>query len=137
MPTIESFQKMEKITPEWLIDGLKRDTVLILDCRSQKDFQDGHIANAMNVNLPPLLMRRLKKGNMAASSAIQDNSMKDKFTSECNYKDIVMYECMACDVNANNSTLLSMLYEKLMKELCRVKVLSGMIMFSSYFYFLH
>lgn len=127
MPTIESFLNMDEVTSEWLTNGLKLDTVLVLDCRSQQDFLNGHIEGSMNVNLPPLLLRRLKKGNLAVSAAVQGNAMKDRFNSECNYKDIVIYESESSDVNSNSSTsnLLTLLHEKLVKENYKVKVLAG------------
>lgn len=126
MPTIESLLKMDEASAEWLVNGLKLETVLVLDCRSQQDYQNGHVEGSMNVNLPPLLMRRLKKGNLAISAAIQDCEMKERFSSECNYKDIVMYEYASTDLNANTSSgLLTLLHNKLVKENYKVKVLAG------------
>ena len=125
MPTIESLVKMEEVTADWLVNGLKLETVLILDCRSQQDFQAGHIEGSMNVNLPPLLMRRLKKGSLPISAAIQGNQRKEQFSTECNYKDIVVCDSLSADVNANTCNLLPLVHDKLVKENYKVKVLSG------------
>ena len=137
MPAIESLLQMDEITAEWLVNGLKLETVLVLDCRSQQDFQSGHIEGSMNVNLPPLLMRRLKKGNLTVSSAIQGNGMKEQFNAECNFKDIVMYDYHSTDVNANTCNLLTLLHDKLVKENYKVKVLAGVYLCRIYKYILH
>jgi len=125
MPTIESFYKMEEVSSEFVLNGIKTSTVLILDCRSQSDFQNGHIQGAMHVNLPPLLLRRLKKGSLAVATAVQGNDMKEKFSSECNYKEVIVYEAESCDINANCNNLLPLIHQKLVQENCKVKLLSG------------
>lgn len=125
MPTIESFYKMEEVSSEFVLNGIKGNTVLILDCRSQADYQNGHIRGAMNVNLPPLLLRRLKKGSLSVATAVQGNDMKEKFTSECNHRDIILYENECCDINANSNNLLPLIHQKLVQENCKVKLLSG------------
>lgn len=126
MPTVESFYNMEEVNSQFLLNGITTDTVLVLDCRSQSDYQDGHIDGAMHVNLPPLLLRRLKKGSLAVSTAVQGNDMKEKFSTECHCKDIVLYDCDSCDVNANSANLLPLIHQKLVQDNCKVKVLSGM-----------
>jgi len=137
MPTIESLSKMEEVSAEWLVKELQVDTVLVLDCRSQQDFHSGHIHGSMNVNLPPLLQRRLKNGNLSVSTAVQGNHMKEKFSSECAYKSIVMCEYSRYDINANNSNLLTLLYNKLVKDQHTVKILSGNAMFPTNVHLTH
>lgn len=116
---------MEEISAERLKCGLEADEVLVLDCRSQTDYQESHIMGALNVNLPPLLLRRLKKGSLKVANAFQCNDMKEKFTSQCTCRDIIMYDSQSSDINSNTSTVLTMVYDHLQKEGCTVKVLLG------------
>lgn len=125
MPIVERCAPMEEISAERLKCGLEADDVLVLDCRSQADYQESHIIGALNVNLPPLLLRRLKKGTLKVANAFQCNEMKEQFTTQCKCKDVVMYDSTSCDINANASTVLSMVYDNLQQEGCKVKVLLG------------
>lgn len=117
---------MNECSAEWLKDSLRLDTVLVLDCRLQVDYQMAHITSSMNVNLPPLLQRRLKKGNLTVATTIQNNEKKELFAKECKFKDIVLYDSTSCDSNANTSSVLSLLYAKLVQDGCKVQILKGM-----------
>lgn len=125
MPSVERCKLMEEISAERLKCGLEADDVLVVDCRPQIDYQQSHVIGALNINLPPLLLRRLKKGSLKVANAFQCNDMKEKFTSQCKCKDVIMYDSHSCDINSNTSTVLSMVYDHLQKEGCKVKILLG------------
>lgn len=113
------------ITADRLRSALDDNGVLVLDFRSQPDFQKGHVIGSMNVNIPPLLQRRLKKGSLSLPTVFSCHDMRDRFTKECKCKEVVMYDTLSCDMNANTSNLLYLVYDTLRRDGCRVKVLSG------------
>lgn len=89
-------------TPGHLTDRLKAgETILLLDCRSQTEYTRCHIRGAINVSLPSLMLRRLKKGNLKMSCIIQNNEAKEKFTKLWKTHDIVLYDDNTTDPNAN------------------------------------
>lgn len=126
MPSLERITNMQDhISAERLRSALDQNEVLVLDFRSQLDYQKGHVIGSMNVNIPPLLQRRLKKGSLSLPTVFSCREMRARFTAECKCKEVVMYDSITCDINANTSNLLYLVYDTLQRDGCRVKVLSG------------
>lgn len=112
-------------TIDWLAAALRQQRVLLLDCRSSCEFDGAHIAGSINVSLPTLVQRRLKKGNLSVAAAIQCSQVRDKFESQCRTHDVVLYDHSAGDASGAPSSLVTLLFEKLTEEGCAVKVLEG------------
>ena len=51
-------------------DGEINKQVIVVDCRPSAAFSSGHIIGAENISLPPLLVRRLSKGQLATSAVL-------------------------------------------------------------------
>lgn len=125
----------EMYRPETLHGDLcAKERLLLLDCRSCGDYSKSHIVGAVNVTLPSLMLKRLKKGTLNISCVIQNNEAKEKFNK--NYKThlLVLYDECSTDLNANPSGVLSLLVKKLKDDGCRVKFLLGKFIALRLFY---
>ncbi|KPP56715.1 dual specificity protein phosphatase 7-like [Scleropages formosus] len=65
---------MPSKTAEWLQEELASGAraLLLLDCRAHELYESSHIETAMNVAIPGLMLRRLKKGNLPIRSLRDD-----------------------------------------------------------------
>lgn len=107
----------EYCSPEQLRDQLKTSksakSLLVIDCRSQSEFARSHIRGAINIFLPSLMLKRLKRGNLNISSVIQNNEAKEKFTKNFKSATIVLYDDCSTDMHANPSSVINLLLKKL------------------------
>lgn len=117
----------ENATALWLAQHLDGgEDVLVLDCRSPEDFDASHIAGAIHVTIPTLMMRRLKKGNLAIASVIGCSEGKERFKSKCRTQAVVCYDENTSDVEVNPTSVVSLLVKRLSDEGCRACVLQGL-----------
>ena len=122
----ENFIMTVFLGPEWIAQELRNDIeMLVLDVRSHSDFQASHIRGAINVSIPTLMLRRLKKGNLTVSSVIQSNEGKEKFNQMSKTHTIVVYDDCTTDTNTNPTSVLNLLSRKLREDGCRVCCLQG------------
>lgn len=128
MPCVDFVMKMsaEFCSPEWLIDSLRSgEKVLVLDCRPQNDFVRSHIQGAINISLPNLMLRRLRKGNLKTSCLIQNNEAKEAFNKLWKSHKIVIYDECTTDLNSNPSTVVDLLMKKLRQDGGNASCLAG------------
>ncbi|XP_061178943.1 dual specificity protein phosphatase 7-like [Saccostrea echinata] len=128
MPCIERVMKMsgEFCSPEWLRESLRAgEKVLLMDCRPQNDYVRSHIKGAINVTLPNLMLRRLKKGNLKISCLIQNNEAKETFNRLWKTHKIVIYDECTTDSNSNPSSVVDLLMKKLRQDGANVSCLTG------------
>lgn len=127
MPCVDFVMKMsaEFCSPEWLIDSLRSgEKVLVLDCRPQNDFVRSHIQGAINISLPNLMLRRLRKGNLKTSCLIQNNEAKEAFNKLWKSHKIVIYDECTTDLNSNPSVV-DLLMKKLRQDGGNASCLAG------------
>ena len=109
------------------LDAVLRDgkTVLILDCRPQADYVRSHVKASINITLPGLMVRRLKKGNLKIQCVIQNNEAKDKFNKLWKTHDIILYDQSSTDNNCNTSVTVDLLMKKLQQDGASARILDG------------
>lgn len=140
MPSISLISGLEKIfndmnqlaTIDWVHGQLRTDDdgrILVLDCRLQTDYANGHIRGAINVTLPSILLRRLASDKVSISSLIKCNESREIFLK--NWKTHTVVLCgdetdplMPNPVSPCGSTL-PILYRKLQQDGCQVVYLQG------------
>ena len=112
-------------TCDWLGDQLDGgNQLLLLDCRPQGEYQEGHIEGAIHVALPTLMLRRLRKGNLSISSVIGAEN-REMFERKCKTVTVVIYDDSRTDTNANPTSVVGLLARRLKEDGCSVCVLSG------------
>ena len=97
-------------TVSWFSDQLSRGSfLLLLDCRPFAEFARSHVRGAINLTIPSLMLRRLKKGaNFAISSFITSDEGKAQFNRNLLHASgIVLYDSVTSDLSAvcTNSAL--------------------------------
>ncbi|XP_046555536.1 dual specificity protein phosphatase 7-like [Haliotis rubra] len=131
MPCLEVFNSMSSdigdfCSPEILCDEMRNgEKVLLLDCRCQADYIRSHVAGSINVTLPSLMFKRLKKGTLQIATVIQKNEAKERFNKCCKTHLIVLYDECSTDLNANPSSTINLLVKKLRQDGCRASFLLG------------
>lgn len=136
MPCKEVFNIMNNelgdyCCPDGLRDELSKNAknLLIVDCRSQSEYSRSHVRGAINITLPSLMLKRLKRGNLNISSVIQNNEAKERFTKNSKSATIVLYDECSTDLNANPSSVINLLVKKLRQDGCRASFLLGKFFF--------
>lgn len=133
MPSRESFNfnimscdTLDCCSPERLRDEIRNNgKVVILDCRAQAEYVRAHIRQAINISLPSLMQKRLKRGSLNISSVIQNNEAKERFSRTCKSHLIVLYDECSTDLSANPSSVISLLVKKLRQDGSKVSFLIG------------
>lgn len=97
-------------TISWLSDQFSNGAfLLLLDCRPYAEYARSHIQEAINLTIPSLMLRRLKKGtNFAISSLIASEKYKAQFNRSLRLATgIVLYDSGTSDVSSvcTNSAL--------------------------------
>lgn len=71
---------MDTVTKEWLQSELRSPTksLIVLDCRSYNEFQEGHIRSAVNFSIPSLILKRLATGKIDLTSTIKCRDLKQR-----------------------------------------------------------
>ena len=107
-------------TISWLSDQLSNGTfLLILDCRPYAEFARCHVQGAINLTIPSLMLRRLKKGtNFAISSLITSEESKAQFNRNLRLASgIVLYDSETNDVsNVCTNGALAVLLKKFSED---------------------
>nr|CAB3240222.1 DUSP6.9 dual specificity phosphatase [Phallusia mammillata] len=105
----------------------RQDDVLLLDCRSNEEYRHGHISGSHNIVLPQLMMRRLKANKLSLKSLVPPNFRQEKeaFLNKCTTYQVVLYDHFTAELNNNDSSMLSLLYNRMSNEGCKVFVLQG------------
>ncbi|KAJ8385390.1 hypothetical protein AAFF_G00190110 [Aldrovandia affinis] len=120
---------MPSKSAEWLQYELESvgSSLLLLDCRSHELFDSSHIETAINLAIPGLMLRRLKRGNLPIRSIIPNNEDKDKFLKRCKADTVVLYDEAISDwqENGSASSVLGLLLQKLRDDGCKAYFLEG------------
>lgn len=119
---------MSSKSAEWLQDELQSGggSLLLLDCRSHELFESSHIESAINLAIPGLMLRRLKKGNLPIRSIIPNNEDKEKFARRCKTDTVLLYDEATADWQESGAgSVLGLLMHKLRDDGCRAFYLEG------------
>ncbi|XP_006006464.1 dual specificity protein phosphatase 6 [Latimeria chalumnae] len=116
-------------TVAWLKEQLeiRSDNLLVMDCRSQEVYESSHIESAINVAIPSIMLRRLKKGNLPMRSLLSNGEDREKFARRCCSDTIVLYDENSSDWNENidGDTVLGLLLKRLKDDGCKAFYLEG------------
>ena len=123
-------ETMMMASRQWLsqqLDSVDDGTpgVLLLDCRAPNDYNASHVVGAIHVAIPPLLLRRLKKGNLAVTTVISGNEGRDQFTRRCQEETLVVYDDSSSESNVNPTGIAWLLLKKLRGDGHRARLLNG------------
>ncbi|XP_066922104.1 dual specificity protein phosphatase 6-like [Clytia hemisphaerica] len=88
------------------------EKILIIDCRTLNEYSKGHIEGAINLFVPSLMLRRLKKGNVPLKNFVNSDIAKEKFENRSSCDKIVLYDESSTTVTADS--ILEILSKKLL-----------------------
>lgn len=113
--------------PDRLRDEISKNSksLQIIDCRSQSEFTRSHVRGAINITLPSLMLKRLKRGNLNICSVIQNNEAKERFSRYSKTATIVLYDECSTELHANPASVINLLVKKLRQDGCRASFLLG------------
>lgn len=115
--------------PDQLRDEISKNpkgqSLLVIDCRPQSEYSRSHIRGAINIILPTLMLKRLKRGNLNIASVIQNNEAKERFTKNFKSATIVLYDECSTDLHANPSSVINLLLKKMKQDGSRTTFLLG------------
>ncbi|CAG07070.1 unnamed protein product, partial [Tetraodon nigroviridis] len=124
---------MSSKSAEWLQEELESGagSLLLLDCRSHELYESSHIESAINLAIPGLMLRRLKKGNLPIRSIIPNNEDKEKFVKRCKTDAVLLYDEASSErqESALGSSVLGLLLQKLRDDGCKAFYLEGAFSF--------
>lgn len=85
--------EVDTVTKEWLQTELRSlsKSLIVLDCRSSNEFQEGHIRSAVNFSIPSLILKRLASGKIDVTSTIKCRDLKQRIQSAYNSSLFVLY----------------------------------------------
>lgn len=114
----------------WLATQLTNGSqVLLFDCRPFNEFARSHITGAINLTIPGLMLRRLKKGtNFSVTSLITSEEGKAHFTKNLPIAtSIVLYDSSAQDLSSVSlNSALGVLLKKFSEDIkVPVRLLEG------------
>ena len=113
-------------SPESLRKQLCDGEVLVLDYRPNSTYTRSHIEGALNLSVPGILLRRLKRGKVAFRCFIHGDEGKERFARKSHLVPVVLYDENSSDVNANSDSPFVLLLKKLQDEGCHATYLQGM-----------
>ncbi|MEQ2299378.1 Dual specificity protein phosphatase 7 [Ameca splendens] len=126
---IVTVMMMSSKSVEWLQDELESGTgaLLLLDCRPHELYESSHIESAINLAIPGLMLRRLKKGNLPIRSIIPNNEDKDKFVKRCKTDVVLLYDEATSERHESGlgSSVMGLLLHKLRDDGCKAFYLEG------------
>uniref|UniRef100_V9KWI9 Dual specificity protein phosphatase n=1 Tax=Callorhinchus milii TaxID=7868 RepID=V9KWI9_CALMI len=98
-----------------------------MDCRPHELYESSHIEAAINVAIPGLMLRRLRKGNFPVKSLISNQEDKERFAERCGSDTLLLYDESTAEwnENLNGGSVLGLLLRKLKDEGCKVFCLEG------------
>lgn len=115
---------------EWLQEELESGggrSLLLLDCRPHELFESSHIETAINLAIPGLMLRRLKKGNLPIRSIIPNHEDKERFVKRCKADTVLLYDEATADWQDGGAatSVLGLLLQKLRDDGCKAYYLKG------------
>ncbi|KAI4827867.1 hypothetical protein KUCAC02_031229 [Chaenocephalus aceratus] len=126
---IVTVMMMSSKSVEWLQEELESgaSSLLLLDCRPHELYESSHIESAINLAIPGLMLRRLKKGNLPIRSIIPNNEDKEKFVKRCKTDVVVLYDEATPERQESGlgSSVLGLLLQKLRDDGCKAFYLEG------------
>lgn len=108
--------KIDTVTKEWLQSELRSPTksLIVLDCRSSNEFQEGHIRSAVNFSIPSLILKRLATGKIDLTSTIKSRDLKQRIQNAYSNSLFILYNetkpltgattSTTTNINTNNIT---------------------------------
>jgi len=106
------FQKMRPEDPHWLFTQYQQGSnLLLIDCRTLSEYAKGHIEGAINLFIPPLMLRRLKRGNVPLRNFINSEVAQKKFESRSSCEKVVLYDEDTSNISPD--TIIDVLSNKL------------------------
>lgn len=134
--------EVDTVTPQWLQSELRSATenIMILDCRSTNEFQEGHIRSAVNFSIPSIMLRRLAAGKIDLTSTIKCRDLKERIQNAYRDSVFILYNDHTAELNSacathNSSTIMgnssndaatiNVLHRRLKQDGCRVFCLEG------------
>lgn len=121
--------EIDAVTKEWLQGELRAGTknLIVLDCRSSNEFQEGHIRSAVNFSIPSIMLRRLAAGKIDLTSTIKCRDLKQRIQIAYSDSLFLLYNDNT-DLNLNTNseaTTINVLRRRLKQDGCRVVWLEG------------
>ncbi|XP_064130518.1 dual specificity protein phosphatase 7 isoform X3 [Loxodonta africana] len=116
---------------EWLQEELEARggaSLLLLDCRPHELFESSHIETAINLAIPGLMLRRLRKGNLPIRSIIPNHADKERFTTRCKAATVLLYDEATAEWQPEPgapASVLGLLLQKLRDDGCQAYYLQG------------
>ncbi|XP_057296741.1 dual specificity protein phosphatase 7-like [Hydractinia symbiolongicarpus] len=111
--------------PQWLFTQYQQGSnLLIIDCRPFTDYSKAHIEGAINISVPSLMLRRLRKGNVPLKNFINSDIAKEKFDERRQVEKIILYDDQSTAECYRESSVLDFLQQK-MSEDNSVALLNG------------
>lgn len=126
-------------TVEWLKEQLetRRDCLLVMDCRAQELYESSHVETAINVAIPSLMLRRLKKGNLPIKSLLSNGEDREMFARRCKTDTIVLYDEYSREWNENidGGSVLGLLLRRMKDEGYKAFYLEGTFISTAFYDF--
>jgi len=123
---------MNSEDPQWLVTQYQYGAnILLIDCRTLNDYSKGHIEGAINLFVPPLMLRRLKKGNVPLQNFVNSDVAKEKFEKRSCSEKIVLYDEESCGVITDS--IIDVLSKRLMDSNTLVHLKGGFRRFEESF----
>ena len=126
MPSLSSQYNMMSVASDWLHQQILNNSsaVLLLDCRPYNEFSQSHIHSAINLAVPSLMLRRLKKGSSVNfANMISTEEGKRRFAKRDLMDKIVLYD--GSTDNLTNTALELILQQFAAEDLDNVFYLKG------------
>lgn len=116
-------------TVAWLREQLdsRRESLLLMDCRPQELYDSSHVETAINVAIPSLMLRRLKKGNLPVRALLSNGEDRERFVRRCKTDTIVLYDECSREFNENvdGGSVLGLLLKRMKDEGYKAFYLEG------------
>ncbi|XP_033823978.1 dual specificity protein phosphatase 6 [Periophthalmus magnuspinnatus] len=116
-------------TVAWLREQMdsRREGLLLMDCRAQELYESSHVQSAINVAIPSLMLRRLKKGNLPVRALLSNGEDREKFVRRCKTDTIVLYDEYSREFNENTDggSVLGLLLKRMKDEGYKAFYLEG------------
>ncbi|XP_072291644.1 dual specificity protein phosphatase 6 [Eucyclogobius newberryi] len=105
----------------------RREALLLMDCRAQELYDSSHVQSAINVAIPGLMLRRLKKGNLPVRALLSNGDDRERFVRRCKTDAIVLYDEYSREFNENTDggSVLGLLLRRMKDEGFKAFYLEG------------
>ncbi len=116
MPSLSSQFNTMSITSDSLYAQVLNNssTVLLLDCRPYNEYSQSHVHNAINLAVPSLMLRRLKKGcSVNFANMINTEEGKRRYAKRDLMDKIVIYDA---STDSLTNTALELIIQRLAAE---------------------